>query len=157
MKGILITITMPVLLLTLFSLAGCGNNNDGRSAGNDSNYDLTQVSNKADVSQEIANQAKRTLLKNKEVIGARGVNTSDQLLIAIEVRQMDRLRLKKLEKKFTTALQKKFKDKKVTVSTDKKIYLELDELEGQLQTEDVSKKKLQKQTDRIKKLISDQA
>ncbi|QTM99233.1 hypothetical protein ERJ70_07915 [Sediminibacillus dalangtanensis] len=157
MKHIWKKASLPALLLFFLSVAGCANNEDGRSASSDPDYDLTQVSNKAEISQEIANQAKRSVLKKQEVIGARGVNTSDQLLVAIEVRQLDRFRLKKLEKRITSDLEKKFKDKKVTVSTDKKIYLELDELEGRLQTKDLSKKKLDQETNRIKKLISDQA
>ncbi|WP_026570543.1 MULTISPECIES: YhcN/YlaJ family sporulation lipoprotein [Sediminibacillus] len=148
---------LPALLLISLSVTGCANNEDGRSASDNPDYDLTQVSNKSEISQEIANQAKRTILKKQEVIGARAVNTSDQLLVAIEIRQMDRFRLKKLEKNITSDLEKKFKDKKVTVSTDKKIYLELDELESRLQTKDVSEQKLDKETNRIKKLISDEA
>ncbi|SDL80126.1 YhcN/YlaJ family sporulation lipoprotein [Sediminibacillus halophilus] len=157
MKRIWKKASLPALLVFFLSVAGCTDNEDGRSASSEPDYDLTQVSNKAEVSQEIANQAKRSVLKNEEVIGARGVNTSEQILVAIEVRQMDRFNLKKLEKRITSDLENKFKEKKVTVSTDKKIYLELDELESQLQTEDLSKKKLDQETNRIKKLISDQA
>ncbi|SDJ76173.1 YhcN/YlaJ family sporulation lipoprotein [Sediminibacillus albus] len=152
--------TFPPLLffcLTFSILSACTGDEDGRSAKQDENYDLTQVSHHSEISQEPANAAKRKALKNEAVIGSRGVNTDKNLLIGIEVRQLDRIRLKKLEKQITTDLEKQYPDKNVQVSTDKKIYLELDKLESRLQKKDISKKELDKKYNQIKKLINDQA
>jgi hypothetical protein len=147
-----------VLILAIGFITGCTNNeDDGREIVQGSDIDLTKVKTTSPADQSISNKVKNKLIKRDDVTGVRGVNTDKKLFIALKITQFDRLHLKKIEKEVKDKLKKDYPDMEHEVSTDKKIYLELDELEKKLQEETLSKKKLKKEMKRIKGKMNDQA
>ncbi|MCC3355941.1 YhcN/YlaJ family sporulation lipoprotein [Bacillus sp. REN16] len=118
---------------------------------------ITKISAKKTTSQSIANQAKELIIKRDDVSGVRGVNTDQELLVAIMVPQIDRLQLKTIEKNVKKALKKEFPEYKIQVSTDQKIFLELDILEKNLENGKTGEKGLKKEIGNIKSLMKEEA
>ncbi|MEH7382981.1 YhcN/YlaJ family sporulation lipoprotein [Bacillus sp. JJ1533] len=118
---------------------------------------ITQITAKKSTNQSTANQAEELLIKRDDVTGVRGVNTNQELLIAITVPQIDRFQLKSIEKNVKEELKKKFPDYKIQVSTDQKIFLELDILERKLEKEKTGEKELKKELGKIKTLMKEEA
>ncbi|MCY7779730.1 YhcN/YlaJ family sporulation lipoprotein [Bacillus haynesii] len=105
--------------------------------------------------QTVANKAKDKLLKREEVTEVRGANSDQDLVLAVQVEQFDRFRLKDIEKQSKEMLKKDFTGYSIEVSTDQKIFWELDKLEKQLENKKISEKKLKKKLTKIKKLMKE--
>ncbi|MEH7385485.1 YhcN/YlaJ family sporulation lipoprotein [Bacillus sp. JJ1521] len=142
------------LFVILGLLVGCKENMD--SVKNQSTS-ITKISAKKSINQTTANQAKELLIKRDDVTGVRGVNTNKELLIAITVHQMDRFQLKTIEKSVKEELTKEYPDYKIQVSTDQKMFLELDILERKLEKGETGEKELKKEIGNIKSLMKEEA
>lgn len=142
------------LLVILGLLAGCKENMDSVKSQSTS---ITKISSKKSTNQTVANHAEELLIKRDDVTGVRGVNTDKDLLIAIKVPQMDRLQLSTIEKNVKEELTKEYPDHKIQVSTDQKIFLELDKLEKKLEKGKTGEKELKKELDNIKSLMKEEA
>jgi hypothetical protein len=142
------------LLLVIPLLTGCKENMD--SAKNQSTP-ITKITAKKSTNQSMANHAKELLIKRDDVSGVRGVNTDKELLIAITVPQIERFQLKTIEKNVKEKLKKEYPYYKIQVSTDQKIFLELDILERKLQEGKAGEKELKKELDKIKSLMKEEA
>jgi len=118
---------------------------------------ITNINAKKSINQTTANQAKELVIKRDDVTGVRGVNTNKELLIAIMVPQMDRFQLKAIEKSVKEELTKEYPDYKVQVSTDQKMFLELDILERKLEKGKTGEKELKKELGNIKSLMKEEA
>ncbi|NUJ16459.1 hypothetical protein FKN04_07585 [Bacillus glycinifermentans] len=144
-----------ICVFLLFSSAvtiGCQDQNaaEGQSGA------VRNVSTKdGKTDQSVANQAKKRLLKKEEVTEVRGANSKKDLVLAVQVEHMDRFRLKDIEKKSKEQLKKEFPGYSIEISTDQKIFWELDKLEKQLQHKNVSSKKLNKKLNKIKQLMKE--
>ncbi|MEH7223540.1 YhcN/YlaJ family sporulation lipoprotein [Bacillus sp. JJ1566] len=118
---------------------------------------ITKISAKKSTNQSTANQAEELLIKRDDITGVRGVNTEKELLVAITVPQIDRFQLKTIEKSVKKELTKKFPNHEIQVSTDQKIFLELDILERKLEKGKTGEKELKKELGKIKSLIKEEA
>ncbi|WP_042223968.1 YhcN/YlaJ family sporulation lipoprotein [Oceanobacillus manasiensis] len=146
------------LIGLLCILSSCGNES-ALEPSNKANekLDLTHISTKNnDTSQHPANQAKDALSKYKEITEVKAVNTTKQLIIAVQVEQNKRFNLTSIRKQLQKEMKKKFPDHKVELTTDKKIVIELKKLEEKLQSESISKKKVEKRVKEIIKLSKEQ-
>ncbi|MEK5443623.1 YhcN/YlaJ family sporulation lipoprotein [Fredinandcohnia sp. FSL W7-1320] len=144
-----------IFLLIVFAfITGCKENMD--SVKNQSTS-ITNINAKKSINQTTANQAKELVIKRDDVTGVRGVNTNKELLIAIMVPQMDRFQLKAIEKSVKEELTKEYPDYKVQVSTDQKMFLELDILERKLEKGKTGEKELKKELGNIKSLMKEEA
>jgi|GEM_PF-6035531 len=123
---------------------------------NDTPVELTNISTREDVDQQVANQAKEILKETDDLTAVKAVNTSDKLVVAIDIYHLQRLRLKKIEEKVNKQLEKEFPKSEVTLSTDKKVFLELDKLEIKLQSDSLSKDKLAKKLNKIIELSNEE-
>ncbi|MGG3928101.1 YhcN/YlaJ family sporulation lipoprotein [Metabacillus fastidiosus] len=130
-------------------MTGCSGmyKNEGANKPN-----VTDVSFKNSHGQSGTEIMKQLLENEEEVKNVRAVNFDKELLIAAEIDHMDRFRLKEIEQKLREKVQKQYPDYKVIISTDKKIFLELEQLENKMRTENLSKKKVEKEMNRIKNL-----
>ncbi|UFU00850.1 YhcN/YlaJ family sporulation lipoprotein [Radiobacillus kanasensis] len=148
---------LAIALLSL-TLVGCNQQEDNRIQSQGTNIDFTKVTNKdAPVSQSIATQAKKTILENEEVTAVRGINTSEKVLLAFKVKQFDSFRETKLEDELKNKLEKAFPEKKIFVSSDEKIFIELDQLEKEIQNKDMNEDELKKDFKTIQDLLNDEA
>ncbi|MEC1559698.1 YhcN/YlaJ family sporulation lipoprotein [Bacillus haynesii] len=146
-------ITVFLLFITTIT-NGCQNATENNNQNKQMAVRHVNVQNeKAD--QTVANKAKDKLLKREEVTEVRGANSDQDLVLAVQVEQFDRFRLKDIEKQSKEMLKKDFTGYSIEVSTDQKIFWELDKLEKQLENKKISVKKLKKKLTKIKKLMKE--
>lgn len=133
-----------ILLLVL--LSGC---NETKSQGA---KEAKPIGDVVRVEQTDAEKAKERILQMEEVKEAKAVTLEKDLYVAVKVKQFDRLRLKKIRQDGFKRLEKAFPEKTIHVSTDKKIFMELEKMETDLQKQSLTKKELEK---KLKKLDED--
>ncbi|GGB53567.1 hypothetical protein GCM10011409_33990 [Lentibacillus populi] len=144
--------------LILF-LTSCTQDTDTNSANDDQNDEFTKftkISSDNFIDQDAANQAKKVLTKYEEIKTIKAVNTSKYLVVGIEVHHNKRFQLTDLRKEFTKTLKKKFPKFKTELSTDKKMLIELDRLENDINGNNISNKQLEKEVKHIIKLSKEQ-
>ncbi|RIU96540.1 hypothetical protein D1864_02575 [Oceanobacillus picturae] len=141
-----------LLIGLLCILSSCGNESALEPSKNKNEaLDLTHIStNDQDTSQQQANQAKAALSNYEEITAIKAVNTSKQLIIAVQVEQNQRFKLAKIRKQLSKEMKEMFPDLKVELTTDKKIAIELEKLEEKLKSGSMSKKSMEK---RVKKIV----
>ncbi|MDE3839184.1 hypothetical protein C0966_07395 [Bacillus methanolicus] len=149
-------ISKLILVLTVIGLSSGCNENQNQLGDNNNDLSISQVHTSKPINQSVANQAKEKVIKKKEISDVKAVNTDKELFVAIKVENFDRFRLKKIEKKVKSDVEKMFPDHKVFVSTDSKMYLELDQLEQKLQKDNLNMKNLKKDFNKIKSLMKEQ-
>lgn len=155
---VMINRKLIVFFLCVISILGaCQNQTNEGATTSDSNLDLKKITTEKGSDQTPANQAKEKIIQREDIKGVRAVNTEKELLMAIEVPSFDRFRLPKIEKDVKKALQKQFSNKKIAVSTDQKIYLELGQLEKSLQKDKLTEKETKKKLTKLKKLMKEQS
>jgi len=139
----------------LFMLSACNMNNANEGAleptGN-RDLELVKLSSEGVADQNPSNQAKELLSNHEEVTGVRAVNHDKELLVAVDVAHHERFGLDNIEKKLRKKTKKNFSNLNVTLSTDQKILLELEQLEKAIQEKNISNKELQKRIEKLKKL-----
>ncbi|WP_191566205.1 YhcN/YlaJ family sporulation lipoprotein [Metabacillus idriensis] len=157
MKNKMKTLNICLIIVAAIGIgSGCnGNQNQLGSDNNDMNIEYVHTSKPID--QSVANQSKEKVIKEEEISGVKAVNTDKELLLAVKVDQFDRFRLKDIKKKVKADLEKIYPEYEIFVSTDQKIYLELEQLEQKLQKDHTQKKSLKKSFDKIKSLMKEKA
>lgn len=145
-----------LLCFCVLLFSGCMKNDLTYEGSNEETLDLTKMSTKGINDQQPADQAKYFLSQFEEVQSVRAVNHEDELLIAVELKQHDRFFLDDLERDLKKEVKKQYRDMQITLSTDKKILLELTELEEAVTNQDISKDDIGKELKRIKKLSKEQ-
>jgi preprotein translocase subunit SecF len=146
-----------LLLLTIIGLGSGCNRNQNQSGEDHEDLSISQVHTSKPINQSVANQAKKQVITEEDISDVKAVNTDKELLIAIKIENFERFRLKKIEQKVKSDLEKMYPDHKILVSTDSKMYLELDQLEQKIQKDNTNKKELEKDFNKIKSLMKEQA
>ncbi|WP_164217918.1 YhcN/YlaJ family sporulation lipoprotein [Virgibacillus sp. YIM 98842] len=140
-------------------IAGC-NTDDSvlEPAGSPNNdIELMKISKDHQLDQHISNQAKDSMRKYAEVTAAKAVNTDKKMLMAVEVKHNERFNLANIKKQLKKEMEEQFPHITVEFSTDKKIILELDRLEKEIQKDIAySPKKLEKELDKLISLSKEQ-
>lgn len=146
------------LVCTLLIFTGCMNNDNNLSLepDGDRSLELTKLSSGGEFHQQAANQAKGIISNYEEITGVRAVNYEDELLIAVDVDHLDRFVLDDIENEVKKNVKQNFAQMQITVSTDQKIYIELEDLEQALQANNISKDNFKKRFDKIKKLSKEE-
>lgn len=145
------------LFTSLTLLSSCGMNptvDPTGNQGNDTPVEVKKLSTSEDLDQREANQAKEILTNKDELTAIKAVNTQDKLVVGIEVYSLKRFQLKKIQKQVKKELESEFPTTEVILSTDQKIFLELDKLEKELQSNSLSKDKLAKKVNKLIKLAN---
>ena len=139
--------------LSILLLAACMNNGGEESlkpSGENQDLELMKLSSTGMNDQQASNQAKEILSEYEEITAVRAVNAGEHLLIAIEVEHFERFDLDNIERDLRKKVKRNFRDMKVTLSTDQKILLELEELENEIENRTMNHEQLKK---RVKKLV----
>lgn len=136
-------------LLLLFT--GCDAETD---TANDSKF--INLSTTQSIDQHDSNHAKQILSKHEEMTNIYAVSNSKNMIIAFEVYHHDRLQLKKIKKTIEKQINKEFPNLDIIVSTDKKIILELHELENKIEQNSISKDKINKKVEQLMTLAKEQ-
>jgi hypothetical protein len=155
---------MPVMkwlfIISIIALiAGCNTNDSVLEPAGTPNNDinLMKISKNHEVDQHISNQAKESMRKYAEITTAKAVNTDKKMLMSVEVEHNERLNLARIEEQLKKEMEEQFPNITVELSTDKKIVIELDKLEKELQKDNTySPKKLEKELDKLISLSKEQ-
>ncbi|QOY35932.1 YhcN/YlaJ family sporulation lipoprotein [Anaerobacillus isosaccharinicus] len=99
--------------------------------------------------QTKADEAKQIVLSMDEVTAVRGATFDEDIYVAVKVKQFDRFFLDEIRKEAYDKIKKRYPDAKVHVSTDKKVLLELEKLEIQINNNKIKRKEFEKQWKRI--------
>ncbi len=77
-----------------------------------------------------------------EVLEVKGVSVDESIYLAPRVKQLSRFRLEEIRRQAHKRIKERYPKASIHVSTDKKIYIELEKLEERLQEQSISKKQL---------------
>jgi hypothetical protein len=148
-----VKIFISILIIIGF---GSGCNGNQNQLGNNNDISISQVHSSKPIDQSVANHAKEKIITKKEISDVKAVNTDKELSMAIKVENFNRFRLKNIEKSVKSDLEKMYPDHKVFISSDKKMFWELEKIEQRLQNSDTNKKNLKKDLNKLKSLIKEQ-
>jgi len=155
---------MPVMkwlfiIIFIAVIAGCNTNESVLEPAGTPNNDinLMKISKENRLDQHISNQAKDSMRKYAEITTAKAVNTDQKMLMAVEVDHNERFNLAKIRNQLQKEIEEQFSHITVEFSTDKKIIIELDKLEKQIQKDSTySPQKLEKELDKLIGLSKEQ-
>lgn len=150
--------TIILILIGLFLLVSCSKENTAErvSPKNNPPLEFTKLSTNSKDDQRTANEAREFVSKFDEVTDVRAIHHDDQLLIAVKVNHFDRFDLKDIEKKLKKSTNNSFQDVNITLSTDKKLFIEIEKLENELQNDSLSKKELSKRINKLRNLLKEE-
>lgn len=150
--------TIILILIGLFLLVSCSKENTAErvSPKNNPPLEFTKLSTNSKDDQRTANEAREFVSKFDEVTDVRAIHHDDQLLIAVKVNHFDRFDLKDIEKKLKKSTNNSFQDVNITLSTDKKLFIEIEKLENELQNDSLSKKELSKRMNKLRNLLKEE-
>lgn len=137
------------IVIILMMATGCNMANNNKE---ENNLTIKNVSNQDMNHVNMTSEIEKLLMKEKEVSDVKVFDTDNEIFIAAEIKQMDRFRIKEIEKKLNKILNDKYSNHNVTLSTDKKMFLELEKLEQKSRNTNMSNKELEKEIKRIKSL-----
>lgn len=137
----------------LFLLMGCTQANLEEE---NTNVKLTKLNNQSEINLDLSDQVKEDLKNNSNIKTVHGANLNNNLVLAMEIPQMSRFNIKEIEKDVKTKIKNNFKNVEVHLSTDKKIVMELEQLERKLDQSSMTKKELNKELKRIIKLMNEE-
>ncbi|MFS0882051.1 MULTISPECIES: YhcN/YlaJ family sporulation lipoprotein [Bacillaceae] len=152
-------ITKIKIFLSILAVIGFGtgcNDNQNQLDEDNNHLGISQVHTSKPIGQSVANRAKEKIITKEEISDVKAVNTDKELFVAIKVDNFDRFRLKKIEKSVKSDLEKMYPNHEIIVSTDKKMFWELEQLEQKLQKGNTDKKSLKKDFNKIKNLMKEQ-
>lgn len=101
------------------------------------------------IDQTKADAAKQVVLSMDEVVEVKAVNIEENIYIVAKVKQFDRFFLERIRKEAHDKVKKRVPDVIVHVSTDKKVFLELEKLERKINNNEIDKKTIDKDIKRI--------
>lgn len=156
MKDNITKLKIFILLLTIIGLGSGCNENQNQMGYNNKDLSISQVHTSKPIDQSVANHAKEKMITKDEITDVRAVNTDKELLVAIKVENFNRFRLKSIEKTVKSDLEKMYPNHKVFVSTDKKMFWELEKIEQRLQKNNMNKKSLKKDLQKLESILKEQ-
>jgi len=137
------------LILILIFVVGC-NGNQSKQNSEEQQMNTQPLATNQKFDQNISDKVNKTLKEKQEVTDVISINSDKKLLVAVEIQHKERLRLKKIEKKLKKQLKEQYPEKEITLSLDKKIFLETKKLKQKVINDEVNRAKLEKE---LKKII----
>ncbi|QKY68879.1 hypothetical protein [Lentibacillus sp. CBA3610] len=149
MKALRILLALGLICL----LTGCTTDNDSPETNENVNFNM--ISTNSSIDQRASNQAKESISQHEAVTAVNAANTDEKMIIAFEIKHHKRFQLANITEDFQKKMDKEFPNLNVDVSSDKKLVLEISDLEEKIGKQDISKKKLKKEVDRLIELMKD--
>ena len=146
---------IPIIIYLI--LSGCANNSLKENTENETaegKYSIIHTTSSHN--QSPANEVKNYINDREEFSEIYVVNTDSQVLIAITPKHHERFRLADFRKELEKDIKDEIDPLEIELSTDKKIAIELKELEEKLEKKSISKKQLEKEFKRIVKLSKEE-
>ncbi|RAK15344.1 sporulation lipoprotein YhcN/YlaJ [Anoxybacillus vitaminiphilus] len=147
------------LVLFIFSiLFGCAKEKENQQQSLQ-NFNITRTSTKetadAHLNQTAAKQAVQRISQKREVKDVVAVNTKKKLLLAYQVKHLQRFRMKQIEKEVKEELENLFPDYDVIISSDMKLFWKTEELKRKLSKDGINEKEVNKQIKKLEKLSNE--
>ncbi|WP_066323315.1 YhcN/YlaJ family sporulation lipoprotein [Anoxybacteroides amylolyticum] len=105
--------------------------------------------------QFVAEQAVAQIKQRDDIRDAVAVSTDKKLLLAYQVKQMARFRMKQMAKDIQQQLERLFPDHEVTTSSDLKLFWKTDELRGKIEKDRLSERQINREIDELKRLTEE--
>jgi hypothetical protein len=134
-------------ILVVCFLSGC------QMLGAEKDIRPLELSQNAVIDQKYADEAKKIVLSMEEVVEIKGVSNKTEIYLAPRVKHFDRFRLKAIRKSGYDSVKKRYPDAKVHLSTDQKIYMELEKLEKELKNRSISQERLEKKLKKLDEMM----
>jgi hypothetical protein len=120
------------------------------------NFNITKTSTKetadANLNQSVAKQAVQRISKKREIKDVVAVSTKKKLLLAYQVKHLQRFRMKQIENNIQKELEKLFPNHDVIISSDLKLFWKTEELRRKLNKDGIDEKEVNKQIEKLEKL-----
>lgn len=140
----------------IFFLTGC-NNDESSGTENESNLVQLKADDAADLRiQPTASKAGEMVSKMKEVKEYMAVDLGNKLYVALELKHQYTLMSQKILERIKKSLEEEMPTKKIKVTTDHKIFIELEKLEQKIINDEIDKNKLHQELDKLDKLMKEQ-
>lgn len=154
-EGIYVQHTIMTCFILLLVLFGCSPSNEAEKDNNGANQlEMTKLSTKQSINQDTANKVKEAVGQFKEITSVKAIEVANKMVIAFEVKHIYRFQLEKLRSAVKDKVKKMYPDIEPTVSTDQKIFMEVEKIEKNIRN--YSKEKLKEKVDKIIKMDKDQ-
>ncbi|MGF2615382.1 sporulation protein [Rossellomorea vietnamensis] len=144
------------LLIITLCISGCAANKED---GADSKGALIKVTDPPPVelvenpeTDSIGHAVKKDIAKLEELYDVAVIQGKEEILVSYKVKHTHRFHMKKIEKKMTKKLEKKYPDENFIVSSDYKIFLETVRLKDKMKKKNISNKEAEKRFQEIIKL-----
>ncbi|MGD6965277.1 sporulation protein [Rossellomorea vietnamensis] len=144
-----------LVVITVYLSACAANKEDGA----DSRGALIKVTDPPPVelmenpeTDSIGHAVKKEIAKLEELYDVAVIQGKEEILVSYKVKHSHRFHMKKIEKKMTKKLEKKYPDEKFIVSSDYKIFLETVRLKDKMKNKNISNKDAEKRFQEIIKL-----
>lgn len=147
-------LVLLTLLLSTFFIASCNQQSAGEEDGGDAIMNIS--ASRESISQFSSRLAIQKTKKKEEVANAIAINSEKDLLVAFEVKQFDSFQTEKIEGEVKKLIEKAVTTQEVTVSSDKKIFMEIEELLRDWKDKDLTKSELNKKIKSIKDLSEEE-
>ncbi|WP_181537948.1 YhcN/YlaJ family sporulation lipoprotein [[Anoxybacillus] calidus] len=125
------------------------------------NFNITKSSTKetadANLNQSVAKQAVQKIREKREIKDVVAVNTKKKLLLAYQVKHMQRFRMKQIRKDVKEELENLFPDYDIILSSDIKLFWKTEELRRKLSKDGMDEKEIDKQIEKLEKLSNEKA
>lgn len=118
--------------------------------------EFSTVNNASGLDQQPSNKAKELLTSFEELTKIYAVNSSNQMILAFDTKQINRLELASIRKNVKKRLEKQFPEVDIQVSSDAKILREIEKLESDIQSKQRSNKSIEKKVQEIISLSKEQ-
>ncbi|RCW71854.1 hypothetical protein [Saliterribacillus persicus] len=145
---------MVILIVSVLSLLFACNAGENNETQTNTVTPINIEKGTDDINGTLSKQATAILNKKNDFLSSYKILESEnELIIAIKVDFFQQFTEQKIEKKLEKELKEKLHTKKIKVSSDEKIYIEISKLENNEFTNTEKKKKFTK----LKKLMKDNA
>lgn len=153
-------IPAAVLAAVILISAGCANQQSqpqSQQSGTPHSNQATPVKWEEQTDQKPAGQARRYISEHrKEVTDVHAINSKKELLITVKLKTFANFSAQQITKKIQKHLQKRNPQRKVQVSSDKKIYQQITKTEAQIRQGQIKAKALKERIKKINKFYKEQ-
>jgi hypothetical protein len=154
-KWLIMTVAIGILM------GGCANENKVKQQslqGSDfMKINTDGAAQQAAINQQTAERAVAHIKERDDIKDVAAVNTSKKLLVAYQIKHINRFYRKQIEKEINRQLKHLFPNYKIIASSDLKIFWKTEELREKLGNKKWNEQKVDKQIEKIKRLSEENA
>ncbi|OEH91660.1 YhcN/YlaJ family sporulation lipoprotein [Bacillus solimangrovi] len=141
------------LLLMLLIFSGCQQGAQQSTEKHNAPLQVNVEQNKWTNEMKTIQAVRDIVLPMKQVLKMKTVAYEKDIIVVLELKHLYTFRSERIIKQAKEKIKKEFPKKKVKVTTDHKIYIELEKLQKKMEDNQISEKELKKELKNVKKLL----